>query len=683
MKVWCEKFFSGKALLGAIVFCGCSVLLAVPDSPTQTFGHPLNTQNVEYNPVISPRGRYIVFQSNRPGGKGGMDIWVSTNLSYPNRLKVPVWSEPENFSELNSPEFEGMFSILFGQEDDRPEEFYFTSLAGSGRNGYQGLNLYYTERIPGSKNWKTPIPMDDVNSQFNDRMPAISPDGKILVFSSDRPGGWGGFDLWVSFRSGRGEKWSEPINVGKEINSSFHEISPSFHWDGETIFFSSDRNDPGKKFRFFKSDWQDGEPCRDMGQEKKVMPYRSSCWSGLAELGFPFNTQFFEPETSVGAFDGYDPRREMAEYRASDNEGITITHDDLWVYYSSNRPGGMGQFDIYRSPMPDTLRKSYDYIFYGLVLDGSEPKMIGLDSTIKIFDKESPIRVLTSARIGGDLIPPQGSETTKASDPKVSLSKVENFRTNLKTGKLYRVEVSSPGFHPTELTLDLRGNIGRNRSRYETIVLQKIEPVPPKTKDFAFGVYNKKTGEAIPHAQIRMFTPSNRSGVDWSGDAGRFTMPTLPTEDFELHVKATGYKEDTFFFQGTDLDNLRESETRLYLTNLSDIDQIYSTVILFPFNVDEISTDDKQKLDRLAQFLLTHKDELLEIGGHTDNVASREYNIRLSQSRAQRVKDYLLNKGVPEKQIKLRAYYYSQPAEDNSTAEGRAKNRRVNFKKLN
>ncbi|MCX7999389.1 MAG: hypothetical protein N3A69_10645, partial [Leptospiraceae bacterium] len=77
------------------------------------FGSPLNTQSNEYSPVIAPNGRYIVFQSNRPGGEGGMDIWISENKNYQNRTGTPLWSEPLNFRELNTRGFEGPFSILF------------------------------------------------------------------------------------------------------------------------------------------------------------------------------------------------------------------------------------------------------------------------------------------------------------------------------------------------------------------------------------------------------------------------------------------------------------------------------------------------------------------------------------------------------------------------------------------
>ena len=86
------------------------------DSVTTHFGFPLNSQNVEYNPIISPNGRYIVFQSNRPGGQGGMDFWLSENRNYRDRTGKPIWMEPTNLNELSTMGFDGPFTIQFDEE---------------------------------------------------------------------------------------------------------------------------------------------------------------------------------------------------------------------------------------------------------------------------------------------------------------------------------------------------------------------------------------------------------------------------------------------------------------------------------------------------------------------------------------------------------------------------------------
>lgn len=651
----------------------------LPRIQDMRFVQPLNTQNVEYNPIISPSGKYLVFQSNRPGGEGGMDIWISENQSYPDRMKLPVWSTPKNFRELNSSNFEGMFSILFDQSE-KPYELYFTSVRDTTqsdpkkiREGYDGLNIFSTKINPRTGLWSLPTHLNEINSQFEDKMPAISPDGCSMVFSSDRPGGFGGFDLWMSRRkpttvslnnSGPDKPriecqdgiWQKPISLGSTINSSEDEISPSFHWDGQRIYFSSNRLDKNKKFSFYYSEYNPSE--------NKFSPPNL--------LGSPFNTKQGLSADSTGyPFDTPADYSTYSLWEESDNEGISVSFDDLWFYFSSNRPGGEGQFDIYRTMVPEDLRRSYEFIFRGLVLDGSEEIMIGLDSTLKIYDDLKPIQVITSKRIGGDL--------TK--------SDMENFRTTIKTGKLYRVEVSSPGFHPTEILVDLRGNIGKEKEQYSRIVLLPIRPVkddrPDKTiAGIRFVVKDKKTNLVVPNAQVIYFDDLTRKGKNIESKDSKFEIKDKPNLDFEILAKAKGYKDETFLFEKSKISDLEGKETILYLRNINDFDNVYNTIIYFPFNERVLSDDDKLKLDLLAKFLIQNKNEKVEIGGHTDNVGNKDYNVSLSEDRALAVYQYLRVKMVPKEQMKVQAYYYSQPMAENETEEGRAKNRRVNFRKI-
>ncbi len=665
----------------AIVYF-CTLALAsqpLPKYRDLPFVEPLNTQNVEYNPIISPDGRYLVFQSNRPGGEGGMDIWVSENKSFPDRMKTPVWSEPKNFRELNSPNFEGMFSILF-DENEKPYELYFTSVRNQdsdpkkNREGFDELNIYFTKINARTGNWSVPIHLNEINSHFEDKMPAISPDGCSMIFSSNRPGGWGGFDLWMSKRAPTSEDkklqpkpdkpflkckegiWQKPINLGKQLNSAANEIMPSFHWDGNRIYFSSDKEDQNKKFSYFYSEFD-----MILGE-----------FSEIRLLGMPFNTsRKMSPNSTGYPFDTPNDYSTYSLWEESDNEGLSVTFDDLWFYYASNRPGGKGQFDIYRTQVPEDLRRTYDFVFRGLVLDGSENLMIGLDSTIKIFDGTIPIQVITSKRIGGDL----------------SGSDLENFSTTLKTGKLYRVEVSSPGFQPNEISLDLRGNIGRNKEQYSKIILQAIKPEKPKRFEipenaYRFIVKDRLTLEVISESEITYFDDKNRRGSKLKKFESVHYIEKQEIVDFELLTKAKDYKTETFIFSKDKIEGMKGKETVLFLRNLKDFNPLYNAVIYFPFNQKVISDEDKMVLDQLALHLIATKEESLEIGGHTDNVGSKEYNIKLSEDRAKAVFEYLLSKKVPTKQMKIQAYYYSQPIEENETETGRAKNRRVNFKRL-
>ncbi|MCP5510490.1 MAG: PD40 domain-containing protein [Leptospiraceae bacterium] len=630
-----------------------------------SFGYPLNTQNSEYCPIIAPNSRYLVFQSNRPGGMGGMDVWISENKNFRNRSEKPIWSDPMNFRELNTPDFEGPFTIRF-DKNGLPLEIFFTSRKSpiSGRDGLKGLNIYtiknLTRKNPATDSWSKPEHILEFNSHFDDKMPAISPDGKSLVFASNRPGGFGGFDLWISNRDLKINKWSSPINLGPKINSSANEIMPSYHYDGQTLFFSSDRLDENFKFSFYMADFDDDSLILTAEEEKKRLE-----------------------NDSPPVFPKVRTLKKLPQPLSSehDDEGISLSHDGLWIYYASNRPGGEGQFDIYRAPVTEAMRKPYSFDLSGVILDGSEKTMIGLDSTIRIYNEKGLLRVITSKRIGGDI-------AIKSEDEPV------NFRTRLLTGTRYKFEVSSPGFHPNEFSLDLTGTIGRNKSKYVKVILMPIteEPEDIKKPD------NNSTDPEVPQytrvilrdgdskkflveGKVILYSDDQKGGYELSRDQEFFVLKEFPPGDFELTGSATGYTTETIVIKKENTELRDQKEIIVDLNRLSNKATIYQNVILFNFSESTIRPEEMPKLKATVAYLSKNKDRI-EIGGHTDNIDSKEFNVKLSLKRAEVIKQYLVDHGISEDRIETRGYWYSQPVESNETPEGRAKNRRVTFKRL-
>src|SRR5438094_2034509 len=95
---------------------------------------------------------------------------------------------------------------------------------------------------PSFSEWSPPVTLGPtINTGFIDAGPALSKDGLSLYFNSDRPGGFGGNDIWVSQRATREDAWGEPVNLGPTINSAANEDAPSFSRDGHTMYFNSDR----------------------------------------------------------------------------------------------------------------------------------------------------------------------------------------------------------------------------------------------------------------------------------------------------------------------------------------------------------------------------------------------------------------------------------------------------------
>jgi outer membrane protein OmpA-like peptidoglycan-associated protein len=103
-------------------------------------------------------------------------------------------------------------------------------------------------------------------------------------------------------------------------------------------------------------------------------------------------------------------------------------------------------------------------------------------------------------------------------------------------------------------------------------------------------------------------------------------------------------------------------------------------LVYFDYNKDDLKSESIPELNRLVDFLKAHPDVRGEIAGHTDSVGSAPFNQTLSKNRAEAVRRYLLNKSVEAARLEARGYGEDQPVDDNGTEDGRARNRRVEFR---
>lgn len=180
------------------------------------------------DPFITADGRRFFFISNRPlagqapdNFKGDLDIWMMERTE-------AGWSAPVNLgAPVNSGGNEWYPTLT------RDGTLYF----GSDREGGKGLTDLYRCRLVNGKYAEAENLGDAVNTRFNEFEPYIAPDESYLIFMSGRPGGLGGFDLYLSYR--REGKWTEPKNLGDKINTPAHEYSPSISPDGRYFFYTS------------------------------------------------------------------------------------------------------------------------------------------------------------------------------------------------------------------------------------------------------------------------------------------------------------------------------------------------------------------------------------------------------------------------------------------------------------
>jgi len=265
-------------------------------------GPTVNSSTDDYFPDISVDGLTLYFHSRREGSYGPYDIWAATRKTTDDQ-----WGEPVNLGPtVNSSSGDGGASI----SADGLELFFHS---GSLRGGSGGADLWMTTRSTTNDPWGEAVNLGPtVNSSSGEVCPRISGDGLSLFFASNKPGGYGGRDLWVTKRATHTDAWGSPVNLGPNVNTSEAEVGLDISADGLMLFFSSTR--PGGS-----------------GDQDLWVTTRSTVldpWSPATNLGQRCNTTYGESAPSISA------------------DGLSLYFCD----YNSSQPGWFGGIDLWQAP---------------------------------------------------------------------------------------------------------------------------------------------------------------------------------------------------------------------------------------------------------------------------------------------------------------------------------------------
>lgn len=278
-------------------FAAEAVKNPVPFAP-RSVGPTINTPSDEYLPSLTADGNTMIFTRR--------DLY-NEDFYKSERQPDGSWGRAENLRGVNTLQNEGAQAI---NADGRWLVFTACNRRNDGSQG--SCDLYWSQRKDGT--WTKPVPFSAVvNSPHWDAQPTISPDSKTIIFSSDRPGGLGGKDLWFTTRLPNG-RFTEPQNLGAPINTPGDEQAPFLHPDGQTLYFTSD-----------------GLP--GMGNNDLYFSRRNpdGSWSTPQNLGYPINTKGHEGT-------------------------LVVSLDGSTAYYAAVLPGGAGGLDIYSFDMPAHAR---------------------------------------------------------------------------------------------------------------------------------------------------------------------------------------------------------------------------------------------------------------------------------------------------------------------------------------
>jgi WD40-like Beta Propeller Repeat len=211
---------------------------------------PLETINTatfnERNAALSRDGLLLFFSSNRPGGFGGLDLFMSGRM---NRFDDQGWSTPVNLGPaVNSAGAD--VGPAYVEDEAGSTVLYFTSNRPAPA-GFGAADIYVS-RLSADGSFGPAVLVPELSSPSGDARPAIRADGRELILHSNRPGPpsscpadtptpSGGQDFWVSTRASDADPWSCPVNLGAVVNSSSNDLQAYLSDDAETLFFSSNR----------------------------------------------------------------------------------------------------------------------------------------------------------------------------------------------------------------------------------------------------------------------------------------------------------------------------------------------------------------------------------------------------------------------------------------------------------
>ncbi len=274
----------------------------VPFQPKVVEG--ISTPENEYLPALSPDNQMALFtrEIKVPPDKNTLiqTTKYKEKFMYSTLQPDGKFSEGEEMPEpFNLNDNEGGATVTIDNNT-----LYYTVCKYTKDKTYYNCDIYYSENVNGE--W-TPIKSvsDKINLPFSwESQPSISADGKTLYFISDRPGGYGGYDIYRSIKNDNGE-WGTPMNLGPNINTTGNEKSPFIHPDGKTLYFSSDGWMGLGGYDIFYSRLND-----------------DGTWSKPVNLGYPINS----PDDEVG---------------------FLVSTDGSQGYFASNKFNGKGGWDLY------------------------------------------------------------------------------------------------------------------------------------------------------------------------------------------------------------------------------------------------------------------------------------------------------------------------------------------------
>lgn len=489
---------------------------------------------------------------------------------------------------------------------------------------------------------ENPVPFDPinlgpkVNTKYDDYWPSLTLDEQTLVITTRLPRypnikeytlSNTQEDFAISLKDSLGY-WSTSRNIGPPINTKENEGAQCLSYDGKYWLFTACNRPRGKG------------SCDIYFSIKK-----NGKWLPPILLQSPVNTRAWETSP-------------------------TLSSNNKELIFSSNRKGGKGKKDLWMVSLNeqgqfanaqnlcDSINTPGDEIAPFLHPDNQtlyfasdgHPGLGGLDLFMSRKDSitgkwQKPVNL-------GYPINTKGNEFGLIVNAKGDMAYFSSERENSQRKDIYEFELY-PGARPQKV-LFVKGKVFDFKTE---------DPLAAECE-----LIDLKTGESVASIKSDEYT-------------GEYMIALPVNKDYAFNASKQGY---LFYSENFSLKGMGYDPEPYYMDIPMQPIEVDKSVILknifFEFDSYALKPESKTELFKLQLFLEANPTVNIEIGGHTDNKGSKEYNQDLSENRAKTVADYLINEGINKSRITYKGYNFSVPIADNNTEEGRALNRRTEFK---
>ena len=499
---------------------------------------------------------------------------------------------------------------------------------GSDEEFIKKANKYLRDCQFASKAVKLPVRYEpqnmgkEINSPNRDYSPTLTADGEQLIFCrniSDNE------DFFVSYKSSG--SWSTPLPLSNKINTSrFNEGAQSISPDGSYLFFTGCNRPDG------------------LGRCDIYVSHKEGInWAEPFNLGAPVNTIYWDSQPA-------------------------ISPDGNTLYFVSNRPGGQGGYDIWKSSL-----KSDGY--------WTEPENLG-PGINTAYDEQTPFVHSDGKTLyfSSDGWPGMGEKDIFLCrmDESGNWGKPENLGYPINTFNEETGLIVSPDGKQGLFSSNLKGGYG-DMDIYQFDMPENKKPLPIT---YVKGIVKDRESGKYLEAQVQVVNVLNKRVLydDFtSADNGSFLAVMPMGADYAFNVSADGY---LFHSAHYELKTNSLNDPIVIEINLEKL-KIGNNVVLrnifFNTNEYEILPSSLTELSTLTELLRTNATLNIEIQGHTDNVGNELQNEKLSLNRAKAVYDFLLAKGISAQRLTYKGYGEAKPIRDNDTEENRKHNRRTSF----